>query len=103
MLKKGLFISLVVMSLTGCYEQSANSQTTGTKIDQNTLCRTSALDRKVIAQSCNPGQKLVFLPNSFGNEQLPIIFAAANCDHRYSIALTKGAVSCIYLPANQQR
>ena len=52
----------------------------------------------VTAASCRTGQKVVFLPKSFGNEQLPVIFAAVNCDHRFSIALTNGGVSCIYSP-----
>lgn len=50
------------------------------------------------ATSCQPGQKVVFLPASFGSEQLPILFAAINCDLRYQVVLTNGAVTCIYAP-----
>jgi hypothetical protein len=41
---------------------------------------------------------VAFLPDRWGNEQLPVIFAAVNCDLRYSVALTEGAVTCIYAP-----
>jgi hypothetical protein len=37
-------------------------------------------------------------PSSFGNEQLPDIFAAVNCSLRYGVALTKDAITCIYGP-----
>lgn len=80
-----------VVALSGCNEQGAS-------IDQESLCEVSGWQKDVTAASCKPGQKIVYLPNSFGNEQLPVIFAAVNCDHRFSIALTNGGVSCIYAP-----
>jgi hypothetical protein len=43
------------------------------------------------------------VPASFGNEQLPVLFAAVNCDMRYAIALTKGGVACIYEPTTMAR
>lgn len=51
-----------------------------------------------VADSCTPGGKIVFLPESFGNEQLPVLFAALNCDLHYQVVSTKGAVTCIFLP-----
>ncbi len=50
------------------------------------------------AAACKPGQKVLFLPNSWGNDQLPIIFAGINCDLRYSVAMNNGGVTCIYTP-----
>lgn len=67
-------------------------------IDQVTLCETNEWQHGDAAQKCKVGQKVVFLPRSFGNEQLPILFAAVNCDLRYTVALTTGAVTCIYGP-----
>ena len=82
--------------LTACNQQSAN-------IDQKILCEVDGWNKVTTAASCQVGQKVVYLPSSFGNEQLPVIFAAVNCDHRFSIALTKGGVSCIYSPLNPDK
>ena len=66
--------------------------------DQVNLCEVSTWQHDDVARECKPGQKVVYLPQRFGNEQLPILFAAVNCDLRYSVALTLGAVTCIYGP-----
>lgn len=63
---------------------------------QHELCLT---DNVVIESGCTPGQRAVFLPPRWGNEQLPVSFAAMNCDLRYSVVMTNGGVTCIYLPA----
>jgi hypothetical protein len=67
-------------------------------INQSEVCEVSDWQGDVTAKVCKQGQKVVFLPQSFGNEQLPILFAAVNCDLRYSVALTNGGVTCIYSP-----
>jgi len=67
-------------------------------IDQANLCEVSRWSYEDTASACRPGQKVVFLPKTFGNKQLPILFAGVNCDLRYSVALTDGAVTCIYGP-----
>ncbi|MBS0434045.1 MAG: hypothetical protein JSR75_03985 [Proteobacteria bacterium] len=64
-------------------------------IDQSKVCQTNSWQ---VARDCKVGQKIAFLPESWGNEQLPVMFAAVNCDLRYSIAMTKGAVVCIFNP-----
>ncbi len=64
-------------------------------LDQANICEVKNYGP---ARACQPGQKVVFLPPSFGNEQLPILFVAMNCDLRYSVALTHGGVACIYTP-----
>ena len=69
-------------------------------IDQQHLCEVSGWQHDIAKEYCKPGQKVVYLPESWGNDQLPILFAAVNCDLRYSVALTKGAVTCIYAPIN---
>lgn len=90
-MKRSALLALVSLGLiSGC----SNSE----KVDQENLCEVSGWRRDAVANLCKPGQKVVFLPSSFGNEQLPIIFAAINCDHQNSIALTTGGVSCIYRP-----
>ena len=65
-------------------------------IDQANLCLVTDWKPDNVAGECKAGQKIVFLPEKFGNEQLPILFAAGNCDLRFSVALTAGAVTCIY-------
>ncbi|WP_298925246.1 hypothetical protein [uncultured Ramlibacter sp.] len=69
--------------------------------EQGKLCEVNAWRLDAVAKACKPGQKIVFLPETFGNEQLPVIFAAVNCDLRYQVALTRGGVSCIYGPINE--
>jgi len=66
-------------------------------INQGILCTVDNL----FPVGCERGQKILFMPPRFGNEQLPVIFAAGNCDMRYSIALTNGAVACIYAPLGE--
>lgn len=66
---------------------------------QDQLCEVKFWQQELTSVFCKPGQKIVYLPNTFGNEQLPVIFAAVNCDMRYSIALTRGGVACIYAPS----
>lgn len=96
MIKKRLILLVVAVAvLSGCDQQSVT-------IDQRSLCEVSSWRKDVAAASCKAGQKVVFLPSSFGNEQLPVIFAAVNCDHRFSIVLTNGGVSCIYSPLREE-
>lgn len=84
--------------LSGCNQQNPAVNATEPKINQSSLCEVSTWKYDVVASACKAGQKVVFLPQSWGNEQLPIIFAAVNCDLRYSVAMTNGAVTCIYGP-----
>ncbi len=65
---------------------------------QTTLCEVDTWQRIATAAACKPGEKVVFLPKRWGNDQLPVIFAAINCDMRYAVAMTSGAVTCIYAP-----
>ena len=61
------------------------------------LCQVSIWQREAVALVCKPGEKVVFLPKTFGNEQLPVYFAAVNCDLRYPVVWTTGGVTCIWL------
>ena len=85
----GLAMSLIALS--GCSKPDS-------AINPSSLCEVTAWDKEASAQACKPGQKIVFLPNRWGNEQMPIMFAAVNCDLRYSVVQNNGGVSCIYLP-----
>lgn len=89
--------SFVAITQSGCSQQSPSTKA-DTSVDQTNLCEVKGWQHDVVSSLCKPGQKVVFLPTLFGNEQLPVIFAAVNCDLRYSVALTTGAVTCIYGP-----
>ena len=83
----------------GCTQQApqnaiapqAAQKSVDQNIDQANLCEVKVWQHDDVAAVCKAGQKVVFLPASFGNEQLPIIFAAVNCDLR-AIALAKSPV-----------
>lgn len=67
---------------------------------QAELCVTAEMR---VESGCRPGQRVVFMPERFGNEQLPVMFAAMNCDLRYAVAMTNGGVTCIFLKARAPR
>lgn len=98
MLNHFILSTLTLCLLIGCKPEAETVQQAAAAIDQQRLCEVKNWQKDVTALACQPGQKLLFLPASFGNEQLPVLFAAVNCDHRFSIALTNGGVSCIYTP-----
>lgn len=45
---------------------------------------------------CQKGEQILFLPQKWGSEQLPIDFIATNCDLEKPFAHTNGAVTCFY-------
>jgi len=91
---KCMAVIITVSFLSACGQQ-VTAQSQKPTIDQENICQTKDIG---VAQDCTPGQKIAFLPQQFGNEQLPVIFAAANCDLRYSVVITNGAVTCIFQP-----
>jgi hypothetical protein len=98
-----LFVGIAVVSVlvTACNQRQSVGQVETVPqvlVGQTKLCEVSSWRYDEVASECQPGQKVAFLPKSWGNEQLPVIFAAVNCDLRYSVALTNGAVTCIYGP-----
>ncbi len=95
-----LALLMVAISLSACSQGAVDKGSAEARADLNQaeLCEVSAWQRDVTSEACKQGQKVVFLPQRWGNEQLPILFAAVNCDLRYSVALTNGGVACIYNP-----
>jgi hypothetical protein len=88
------FPALVIIALlvVGCQQQGQAQKVQ--EIDQTNICEVKDLNSP--PSLCARGQKVAFLPNRWGNEQYPIVFAAMYCDLRYSVALTNGGVACIY-------
>lgn len=88
---------LSILALTGC-----GAQTMGTgSVDLTAICETSEWRVDSVASVCKAGQKVAFLPERWGNEQLPVKFAAVNCDLTHSVVMTNGGVTCIYRPITQ--
>lgn len=96
-----LALLMATIGLSACSRQGAADKVitdVRADINQTEVCEVSGWQRDSTAEVCKQGQKVVFLPGSWGNEQLPILFAAVNCDLRYTVALTNGGVACIYSP-----
>lgn len=94
---------VVAALLSGCSgnRSQADKPAEHVKVEQATYCE-AGIESLFSPPECEPGQKIVFLPNQFGNEQLPVLFAARNCDLRYNVAMTRGGVTCIYAPGKAQ-
>ena len=84
------------LGLSSCSRQPSSE--TESIINQSEICQVNDWHRDVTAAACKPGQKVLFLPDVWGNDQLPIVFAGVNCDLRYSVAMNNGGVTCIYAP-----
>lgn len=80
---------------TGCAPQKDSEVVTA---DHDNVCEVKRWERSFASEACKPGQKVIFLPPSWGNEQMPLLFVAVNCDMRFSVSLTNGGVVCIYRP-----
>lgn len=96
-MKWKLLAITAALALSGCDRNSTNPSGTPDQAVpvQDKICEVNNWRADATA-SCKPGEKIVFLPGSWGNEQLPILFAAVNCDMRYSVAMNNGGVVCIH-------
>lgn len=76
---------------------SAPVADTNSTLDQGDACFVFNYPVDISAlRTCKPGERVVFLPQAWGNEQLPIQFVSMACDLRYTVAMTNGGVVCIY-------
>ncbi|MDO5532197.1 hypothetical protein [Sutterella sp.] len=57
------------------------------------ICVVNSLEKTA---GCRKGDIVLFRPDFFGNEQMPVSFAAAVCDFTKTVSLTKGAVACVF-------
>ena len=72
-----LFAVCSSLILSSCFEsekKESKNENQESKEDKSTLCVIKNVDDDV--SQCEDGQLLVFLPNSWGNDQLPIEVAA---------------------------
>lgn len=85
---KYVFIAVLLALLTGCLEQGASS-----KIDQSSVCYYSD---DAQAKQCKEGQLFFFKPESWGNEQLPLVVASIYCDFNHPVMHTNAGVLCVF-------
>ena len=87
MKKLMLFAVCSSLILSSCFEsgkkESKNENQESKEEDKSELCVIKNVDDDV--SQCEDGQLLVFLPNSWGNDQLPIEVAALYCDFDHSV------------------
>ncbi|MGN8159755.1 hypothetical protein ACS8Y6_01605 [Salinisphaera sp. RV14] len=89
-------VGLVAAGLSGCQQSAVGSNATG--LDQDKLCQVDTWKPVTVAHSCKAGQKVLFRPDKSAADDAPVLFAAANCDMRYSVAVTPVGATCIYKP-----
>ena len=95
MKKFALFAVCSSLILSSCFEpgkKESKNENQESKEDKPVLCIIKNVDDDV--SQCEDGQLLVFLPNSWGNDQLPIEVAALYCDFDHSIVYNNGGVVC---------
>lgn len=63
-------------------------------LEQNKVCQFANGDEA--SARCKDGDVAMWTPNSFANEQLPILYIALFCDFEAPITHTVGGVSCIF-------
>lgn len=89
-------LGLLATGLAGCQQNAAEA---GDKsLNQDKLCQVDTWKPVHVADSCDPGQKVVFRPGQSASDDAPVLFTAANCDMRYSVAVTPVGATCIYRP-----
>lgn len=95
----------IAVALGGCTDRPAASTPVATApvaepgptLDQGDVCFVLDYPLGMSAlKTCKPGERVVFLPQQWGNEQLPLQFVSMACDLRYTVAMTNGGVVCIY-------
>ena len=70
---------------------------------QTAICTTNVWAPGANKGFCEEGRKIAYLPESFGNQQLPLYFIGANCDLRYSVAMSNGGAVCIFKPIDPEQ
>jgi hypothetical protein len=95
MKKLMLFTVCSGLILSSCFEsgkKESKNENQESKDDKPVFCVIKHDGNDV--SHCEDGQILVFLPDSWGNDQLPIDVAALYCDFDHSIVYNNGGVTC---------
>ena len=83
-------------SLTGCDKELPSGGSL--RLPYNSLCEAKTIVMEDVVTACSEGQRVLFRPEKRGSEELSVIFAAQYCNPEYAVALTNGAVSCVFKP-----
>lgn len=86
-MKKLLWVALLATVLTGCQEQ---------KRYRNEVCTAGSEILNGQEPNCKEGQILSYLPNRWGNEQLPILVSTYFCSLKHPIVQNNSGVVCVY-------
>ncbi len=70
------------------------------KINNGDICITN--DFRTIP-NCKNGELIAFLPNSWGNDQLPLYFITLHCDFNHKIVYNRSGVVCVYTNKRNKR
>lgn len=99
-----LALIVIAFFLNGIYKNNSDAKGNLVKNADNTsseapevgtqLCM--AFDMDSIG-NCQKGTKLMFLPQRWGNDQLPIIVAGSHCDFNHPVVYNNGGVACVKL------
>jgi len=58
------------------------------------ICHVSSINDAF--KKCEDGDTVMFLPSTYGNDQLPLAAAAAFCDFSKPVIWNTGGVSCVF-------
>jgi len=86
-MKKIVTLFAMSIALSGCLDGAEKSA-----IHQKETCMFSSLD----SPSCKEGQLALFVPNSWGNEQLPLYAASVFCNFEHAVVYNNGGVLCVF-------
>jgi hypothetical protein len=70
-------------------------------IDQQNICMVDQAGYETVSATCKEGQKVLFIPDVFGNKQMPVVFAGMYCDLRYQVVHNEGGVACVFKLASR--
>lgn len=87
-----------ILALSSGFLMGCDSQLS---IDQQNICMVDQAGYDTVSATCKEGQKVLFIPDVFGNKQMPIVFAGIYCDMRYQVVHNEGGVACVFKLANR--
>ena len=79
---------IMLSSLVACKDVNSSRD-----VSQDGICSYS---NEETAKKCQDGKLAWFKPNSWGNEQLPLLVAATYCDTNHQVILNNSGVICVF-------
>lgn len=92
---------LLILITIASIDFSSQTFAWGFKDDfQNDLCHVQNID--AASKQCKNGDVFLFRPQSWGNEQAPIVLSAIFCNYEHPIIYNVAGVSCIFTDARKK-